>query len=662
MNWIPTFPNCVLTSLLFIGAATSAVGTEPGSGSLVSTFGNGGIATVVSSSEARSVLVQADGKILVGHSSGGNFILRRHLPTGAPDTAFGTAGVVTADAGSTEELYDLAFQADGKVIAAGASQVGPLRTDFLAVRYLTNGTLDTSFSGDGMANVSYSDWQGYQKVIAQSVLVQSDGKIILGGHFQQSGTLGSTWRLMRLLANGTLDTSFGTSGHLSFGYAHYSALSDMVSATDGGSILVGHFRTSNPKAAVARLTPGGERDTAFSAPLELTLGSRTSDYKAVTVDPSGRIVGAGYISGPSRMLVTRYLSSGVLDTTFGNGQGHAMLEPEGTIQDIQALPDGKYMICGSVTEGALVGRLLENGRFDPSFGPEANGFVIIPQLSDAQKMARLSVGQWVVVGRPTGPNGGISLAAVHEGPATPAWVTVTHLPATPVAQDTTLTFSPAAPQTSGGSHHLKVSNAGDLSLTGLTVITEGADYTVSPLSATQLIPGDSTTFTVTFAPSGSAPGLRTSKLKIQSADPDSPVYELNLQGNVLSFTEDSDGDGLNDASEYQMRALGFDFQTPQAGLVQTLFSHLKGTLPNLNQAGFYSEQQIQDLRIETPMLVRDPQSGRFTLRLGLEASQDLQTFSPLSFTAPETSVTPEGKVEFEFDNSEGVSFYRLVTE
>lgn len=640
---------------------TAMPASEPASGSLVSDFGNGGIANVTSANEAKSLLVQADGKIITAYTNSGNFQLRRQLSDGFVDTAFGSSGVVTTDAGYTEEFYDLSVQPDGKIIAAGSSQVGPQRTDFLAVRYQTDGSLDTSFSGDGKANISLSDWQGYRQIIGQSVLVQTSGSILLGGHLQQYNTTGSNWRLVRLQSNGSLDTSFGNSGHLSFGSADYSSINDIAMASDGGSILVGNFRTFNPQAAIARLSPTGERDTGFLAPLTLTLSSRTSDYHAAAVDAQGRIVCSGYITGPSRLLVTRYLASGALDTTFGNQQGYAMLEPDGHIYDIHALSNGKYMISGQVTGGALIGRLLENGQFDPSFGPEANGYVIIPQLRVAQKIARLNQSQWIAVGPPASPSTGTVLAAIHEGPAIPAWVTVTNLPATPVAKDSILTFTPAAPQTSGSSYNLKISNSGDLTLTGLSV-TAGSDFLISPLETTELISGNSTTVKVTFTPTGSTPGMRSSKLRIQSDNPASPVFELELQGNVLSFTEDSDGDGLNDASEYQMRDLGFDFQTAQPGLVETLFSRLHGTLPNLNQAGFYSEQQIQNLRVETPMLVRDIETGHFTLQLGLETTQDLKTFQPLSFTAPETSVTPEGKVEFKFVAPEGTSFYRIVTE
>lgn len=635
--------------------------SEPASGSLVSDFGNGGIANVTSGNEAKSLLVQPDGKIITAYTSSGNFQLRRQLSNGSPDTSFGSSGVVTTDAGYTEEFYDLSVQPDGKIIAAGSSKVGPQRSDFLAVRYQTDGSLDTSFSGDGKANISLSDWQGYRQIIAQSVQVLPSGSILLGGHLQQYNTTGSNWRLVRLQSNGSLDTSFGNSGHLSFGSADYSAMNDITMASDGGSILVGYFRTSNPQAAIARLSPTGERDTDFLAPLTLTLSSRTSQYHAAAVDSQGRIVCSGYISNPSRMLVTRYLASGALDTTFGNQQGYAMLEPDGSIYDIHALPNGKYMISGQVIGGALIGRLLSNGQFDPSFGPAATGYVIIPQLRVAQKIARLNASQWVAVGSPASPSTGTVLAAIHEGPATPAWVTVTNLPATPVAKDSLLTFTPAAPQTSGSSTNLKISNSGDLTLTGLSV-TAGSDFLISPLETTELVSGNSTTVQVTFRPTGSTPGMRSSKLRIESDNPSSPVFELELQGNVLSFTEDSDGDGLNDASEYQMRDLGFDFQTAQPGLVETLFSRLQGTLPNLNQAGFYSEQQIQNLRVETPMLVRDIETGHFTLQLGLETTQDLKTFQPLPFTAPETSVTPEGKVEFKFVAPEGTSFYRIVAE
>jgi|GEM_PF-3580857 len=73
---------------------------------------------------------------------------------------------------------------------------------------------------------------------------------------------------------------------------------------------------------------------------------------------------------------------------------------------------------------------------------------------------------------------------------------------------------------------------------------------------------------------------------------------ITFGGQALSSLDDTDGDGLNDASEFQMAALGFDWQVNQRALVNTLTS-------NLNGAGYFTPAQVQALHIGTPLLQRD---------------------------------------------------------
>src|ERR1041384_2254611 len=96
----------------------------------------------------------------------------------------------------------------------------------------------------------------------------------------------------------------------------------------------------------------------------------------------------------------------------------------------------------------------------------------------------------------------------------------------------------------------------------------------------------STTFTVQFAPANS--GIKHAALHIANNDTDRNPFNINLAGQDLLFTQDTDGDGLSDAAEYQMAALGFDWQVSQPVLVNTLFS-------NANGIGLYTTSQVQAL-------------------------------------------------------------------
>lgn len=124
---------------------------------------------------------------------------------------------------------------------------------------------------------------------------------------------------------------------------------------------------------------------------------------------------------------------------------------------------------------------------------------------------------------------------------------------------------------------------------------------------------------------------------------------------VLTFTQDSDGDGLNDASELQMAALGFDWQTNQTALVNTLMS-------NANGAGLYTTSQVQALNVGTPLISKNPTTGLFKLTIGVEKSTNLQTFTPFPMTAPQTSINGAGELEFYFTVPDNAAFFQIRAE
>jgi uncharacterized delta-60 repeat protein len=130
-------------------------------GSLDTGFGGGdGIVTTSISAgddKAHGLALQADGKIIVVGETSGNgkdFAVLRYNADGSLDTLFGGGdGIVTTDfaGGSFDVAYRVVVQADGRIVVGGASGSGT--TDFAVARYLADGSLDTSFSGDGKQTV-----------------------------------------------------------------------------------------------------------------------------------------------------------------------------------------------------------------------------------------------------------------------------------------------------------------------------------------------------------------------------------------------------------------------------------------------------------------------------------------------------------------------------
>ena len=109
-----------------------------------------------------------------------NFALARYNPNGSLDTTFSGDGKQTTDFGGVDGANAVALQGDGKIVAAGFAARD--RADFALARYSPNGSLDTTFSGDGKqtTNVGVVDSDGGSER-GSGVALQGDGKIVAAG-------------------------------------------------------------------------------------------------------------------------------------------------------------------------------------------------------------------------------------------------------------------------------------------------------------------------------------------------------------------------------------------------------------------------------------------------------------------------------------------------
>ena len=144
-------------------------------------------------------------------------------------------------------------------------------------------------------------------------------------------------------------------------------------------------------------------------------------------------------------------------------------------------------------------------------------------------------------------------------------------------------------------------------------------------------------------------------MHISSNDPDHNPFDIQLAGTALSPNDDTDGDGMNDAAEYKLAVLGFDWQVSQPALVAAYFASA-----NLN--GLYTRGQVQALQVGTPLLAKDPTSGLFKLTIGVQKSTDLLHFSPFPMTTPQATINADGKLEFQFSSQDNAAFFRLETK
>lgn len=181
------------------------------------TFDGDGIARIPAVANAayyaEAVKMQPDGKIVVGGAVvidqvTWDFLLARFDTNGRLDNSFGSSGLVQTDIGGAtyDIIYGLAIQPDNKIVAAGDSW--DPKNHVCLVRYNSNGTLDSTFSGDGKAIWSSNVWISH----VSAVTLQSDGKILAGASGMATNETASAFMALRCDTDGSFDTSYGMEG------------------------------------------------------------------------------------------------------------------------------------------------------------------------------------------------------------------------------------------------------------------------------------------------------------------------------------------------------------------------------------------------------------------------------------------------------------------
>ena len=275
------------------------------------------------SEDGTSVAVQSDGKILVaGFSDNGtdnDFAVVRYNADGSLDASFGGGdGIVTTSVGlSHDQASGMQILSDGKILVSGTT-VTSGNSDFALVQYNADGTLDTSFGGgDGIVVTAASSGTDQ----ALSLAVQSDGKILVGGYSAVGGSWDFT--VVRYNADGTLDTSFSGDGIATAALGAFTDKgTSLVLQADGKVIIVGHvFNGTNYDIGLARFNTDGTLDVSFGGgdgTVTMAVGSGDDYAYDVKVQADGKIVvsGSTYNGSNDDLLLVRFNPDGSLDTTF----------------------------------------------------------------------------------------------------------------------------------------------------------------------------------------------------------------------------------------------------------------------------------------------------------------------------------------------------------
>ncbi|HEY1090500.1 MAG TPA: hypothetical protein VGE47_05360, partial [Burkholderiaceae bacterium] len=323
------------------------------------------------------IVAQADGRILLAGRANDSFALVRLLADGTLDTSFNGSGrIVLPFEPGLSNAYDVAVQADGRIVATGVGVVGGVR-QFVVLRFNSDGTLDTSFSGDGVASINFA---GASSSEARSLTLQSDGKIVLAGSAVLGGT--SQFAVARLLADGTLDTSFSGDGLYTQAVGAADAVAtDVQVQTDGRIVLAGYTANGGQfDVALARLTAAGVLDTGFgNAGLRTTdVGATGFQYAQMALQADGKILVSANTAG-SNFVLLRYDGNGTLDTSFdGDGRVDTDMGGADAAFGLVLQADGKILVGGYSVAGTgqfAVARYHADGTLDTSFDGDGKRLV-----------------------------------------------------------------------------------------------------------------------------------------------------------------------------------------------------------------------------------------------------------------------------------------------
>ncbi len=252
--------------------------------------------------------------------------------------------------GAHNRVYNTIVRNDGKILISGEfPNVNNSTTILYRIALLNeDGTIDPSFNPTNNASSSI-----------ESMALQNDGKILIGGHFPINGTTSSG--VKRLNADGSLDYSFGVGDII-----NNSALS-IALQSDSKIIIGGYFTANNGvgKNRVARLLEDGNIDNTFN----VGTGANGTVY-TVQVQSDGKVIVAGeftQFNGVAKNRIVRLNSNGSIDDTFNYGTG-----PNNHILSCHIQPNGKILLGGSfgtfsgLNRNGIV-RLNSDGSVDSNF-------------------------------------------------------------------------------------------------------------------------------------------------------------------------------------------------------------------------------------------------------------------------------------------------------
>ncbi len=299
-------------------------------------------------------------------SQWGHFSLVRYNPDGSLDLSFGGGDgiVVTENLGTGWVTANaVAIQADGKIVVAGMSDYNLYDFPYLTViRYNPDGSLDTSFGGDGIGENSV--FMRFQE--AYSVAIQTNGKIVAAGYYYSAGN-GADFAIARYNADGTLDTTFSGDGIVNTRIGPFTDMAKSVAIqTDGKIVAAGFSDGARQYLTVIRYDPDGSLDPTFDGDgIVTTLVGTDAGASSIAVQSDGKLVvaGTGHNGFNTDFAIARFNSNGSLDTAFGGGDGSTLIDFDISSDKAYGMAldnAGRVLVVGESQGRFALARLLGN--------------------------------------------------------------------------------------------------------------------------------------------------------------------------------------------------------------------------------------------------------------------------------------------------------------
>lgn len=299
------------------------------------------------------------------------------------DKTFGNNGVLitpfdTYLYGNGDNIQAIAQQQDGKILSADGY--------FRIVRFLPNGKVDSSFAINGRIEQVFT---GYELPTSSSVIIRTDGKIIVSGSASSNSTSATQtdFIVARYLRDGSIDNTFNGTGYQSI---------DLYPTWPGQDYCYGLALQADDKIllcgsganefAIVRLKENGMVDSSFgnNGIYRKNYGNYGSYFSRIAVRANGKIIAGGvaYFGGTDdRFCLLQLMPNGQPDSSFGvNGLAEISPAGGGIVHDMAVQPDGKVILLGrDVFTGGVMVRFNIDGSPDSSFGTNGIAEIISPK-------------------------------------------------------------------------------------------------------------------------------------------------------------------------------------------------------------------------------------------------------------------------------------------